>query len=217
MIERLPESWVPPGHVQEIRTLMRMRHRMVEERSSYLQRIHAQLFHNGCPRQEELLSAEVRERLRNLDLPGTARKVLGVCLKMVEHINAELEPIEAQLRGYPRTQAGCRALMNHNGVGKLTSVTLLSELGDTRRFSNARKAVRFAGLDVTVHGSEEKRAAGKLSRQGSPAVRKATYEASKVAYSKGSPDHEYYLHTKERIGTNRVAPSIARKLIEVRS
>ena len=88
MIERLPESWVPPEHIQEIRTLMRMRHSMVEERSAYLQRIHAQLFHHGCPRQEkELLSAEGREHLQKLDLPGAARKVVGGCLKMVEHIN----------------------------------------------------------------------------------------------------------------------------------
>jgi transposase len=111
VIERLPESWVPPEHIQKIRTLMRLRHSMVEERSAYLQRIHAQLFHNGCPRQEkELLSTEGRERLGSLDLPGAARKVVEVCLKMIEHINEELEPIEARLRAYARQQAGCRAL-----------------------------------------------------------------------------------------------------------
>jgi transposase len=169
VIERLPESWVPPEHIQQIRTLMRMRHSMVEERSAYLQRIHAQLFHNGCPRQEkELLSTEGRERLGSLDLPGAARKVVEVCLKMIEHINEELEPIEARLRAYARQQAGCRALMAHYGVGELTSVALLSELGDTGRFSSSKQAVRFAGLDVSVHSSDEKRAAGKLSRQGPP-------------------------------------------------
>jgi transposase len=169
VINRLPESWVPPEHIQEIRTLMRMRHSMVEERSAYLQRIHAQLFHNGSPKQEkDLLSAEGREHLQNLDLPGASRKVVELCLRMIEHINEELEPIEAQLRSYARAQAGCRALMNHYGVGELTSVALFSELGDTGRFSSSKKAVRFAGLDVTVHSSDEKRAAGKLSRQGSP-------------------------------------------------
>src|SRR5918992_1117499 len=77
VIERLPESWVPPEHIQEIRTLMRLRHTMVEERSAYLQRIHAQLFHNGCPKQEKhLLSAEGRERLEDLDLPAAARRVV---------------------------------------------------------------------------------------------------------------------------------------------
>lgn len=214
MIERLPESWVPPEHVQEIRTLTRMRHGMVEERSAHLQRIHAQLFHNGCPKQEKnLLSAEGRERLENLDLPAAARKVVEVCLKMIEHINEELSSIEAELRAYARAQSGCKALREHYGVGELTSVALFSELGETRRFSSSRKAVRFAGLDVTVHSSDEKRAAGKLSRQGSPVLRWAAYEAAKGAYRKSSPDHEYYLHTRERIGTNRAALSIARKLI----
>jgi transposase len=214
VIERLPESWVPPKHIQQIRTLMRMRHGMVEERSAHLQRIHAQLFHNGCPRQEkELLCAEGRERLRGLDLPGAARKVVEVCLRMIEHINEEISPIEAQLRAYARAQSGCRALMEHYGVGELTSVALFSELGDTRRFSSSRKAVRFAGLDVTVHSSDDKRAAGKLSRQGSPVLRWAAYEAAKGAYRKSSPDHEYYLQTRERVGTNRAALSIARKLI----
>lgn len=214
VIERLPESWVPPEHVQEIRTLMRMRHSMVEERSAYLQRIHAQLFHNGCPKQErELLSAEGLQCLQNLELPAAARKVVEVCLKMIEHINEEMEPVEAELRSYARAQAGCRALMEHYGVGELTSVALFSELGDTRRFSSSRKAVRFCGLDVTVHSSDEKKAAGKLSRQGSPVLRWAAYEAAKGAYRKSSPDHEYYLQTRERIGTNRAALSIARKLI----
>lgn len=81
LIDWLPESWVPPEHVQEIRTLMRLRHSMVEERSAHLQRIHAQLFHNGCPKQEKnLLSAEGRKRLENLNLPAAARKVVEVAL-----------------------------------------------------------------------------------------------------------------------------------------
>jgi transposase len=216
MIGRLPESWIPPGHIQEIRTLMRMRHTMIEERTGYQQRIHAQLFHNGFPQEKKnLLSIEGRARLeRSLGLPAAARKVVDLSLKMIDHINEELEPIEAELRTYARSQAGCRALMEHyHGVGELTSVALFSELGDTRRFSSSKKAVRFAGLDVTVHSSDDKRAAGKLSRQGSPVLRWAAYEAAKGAWRKGSPDHDYYLRTKERIGGNRAALSIARKLI----
>ena len=53
VIERLPESWIPPDHIQEIRTLMRLRHSLIEERTTHKQRIHAQLFHNGYPRQKQ--------------------------------------------------------------------------------------------------------------------------------------------------------------------
>jgi transposase len=74
-IERLPESWIPPEHIQEIRTLMRMRHAMIEERSAYQGRIHAQLFHNGYLQQRNVLAAQRRERLQNMELPAAARKV----------------------------------------------------------------------------------------------------------------------------------------------
>src|SRR5215213_3667234 len=212
VIDSLPESWIPPDDIQEIRTLMRLRHSLIEERTTHKQRIHAQLFHNGYPQQSNLDSIESRAHLEDMDLPAAARKVVDLSLAMIEHINEELEPIEAELRAYALWQAGCRALMEHYGIGELTSVAMLAELGDTRRFSSSKKAVRFAGLDITVHSSDDKRAAGRLSRQGSPVLRWAAFEAAMVARRRGSPDHDYYVETKERIGTNRAALSIARKL-----
>lgn len=163
VIDRLPESWVPPEHIQEIRTLIRLRHSMIEERSGHQQRIHAQLFHNGYPQEHNLLAAERRERLEKLELPEAARKAVDLSLAMIDHINEELEPIEAELRAYARAQTGCQALREHYGIGELTSVAMLAELGDTRRFSSSKKAVRYAGIDITVHSSDGKRAAGKLS------------------------------------------------------
>jgi transposase len=213
VIERLPESWIPPQHIQEIRTLMRFRHSLIEERTTHKQRIHAQLFHNGCPQQENLDSREGRAHLEEMELPAAARKVVDLSLAMIEHINEELEPIEEELWSYAHSQAGCKALMEHYGVGELTSVALLSELGDTRRFSSSKKAVRYAGFDITVHSSDEKRAAGKLSRQGPPILRWAAFEVAKRAWRKASPDHGYYVHNRERIGATRATLCVARKLI----
>ena len=170
VIDRLPESWIPPDHIQEIRTLMRLRHSLIEERTTHKQRIHAQLFHNGYPRQSNLDSIEGRAHLEDMELPGAARKVVDLSLAMIEHINEELAPIEKELRAYARSQAGCKALMmTHYGVGELTSVALLSELGDTRRFSSSKKAVRYAGMDIkpsTVPTTNGRRAssAGRVRR-----------------------------------------------------
>ena len=59
------------------------------------------------------------------------------------------------LRAYARQQPGCRALIDQiYGIGELTSVTILAELGDARRFHNSRDAVRYAGLDITVYQSD---------------------------------------------------------------
>jgi transposase len=213
LIGRLPESWIPPEHIQELRTLVRLRKSLLEDRTAWQQRIHAQLFHNGYPQERNLLARESRERLERLEVPPSARKMVDHALSMIDHINEELAPIEKDLRSYARRQAGCRALMEHYGIGELTSVAMLSELGDSRRFSSSRKAVRYAGLDVTVSESDDKRAPGKLSRQGAPVLRWAAFEAAQVARRTGSPDHDYYVHTKERLGSSRACLAIARKLI----
>src|SRR5215208_4485844 len=149
VIDRLPESWIPPDHIREIRTLMRLRHSLIEERTTHKQRIHAQLLHNGYPQISNLDSMEGRAHLEDMELPAAARKVVDLSLAMIEHINEELAPIEKELRAYARSQAGCKALMTHYGVGELASVALLSELGDARRFSSSKKAVRYAGMDIT--------------------------------------------------------------------
>ena len=101
---------------------MRLRHSLIEERTTHKQRIHAQLFHNGYPRQSNLDSIEGRAYLEDTELPTAARKVVDLSLAMIEHINEELAPIEKELRAYARSQAGCKALMAHYGVGELTSL-----------------------------------------------------------------------------------------------
>jgi transposase len=96
----------------------------------------------------------------------------------------------------------------------MTSVVILAELGDTRRFSSSREAVRYGGMDITVHASDKRRAPGHLSRQGPPALRWALYEAAQAARRPGSPDRDYYLQAAERLGGNRACLALARKLLK---
>ena len=106
---------------------------------------------------------------------------------MIDALDAQIAPLDKQLRAYARRQSGCKALMAHYGIGELTSVAILAELGDCRRFSSSRHAVRYAGLDITVYQSDQRRAPGHLSRQGPPALRWALYEAALVARRAGRP------------------------------
>ncbi len=69
---------------------MRLRHSLIEERTTHKQRIHAQLFHNGYPQQSNLDSIEGRTHLEDMELPAVARKVVDLSLAMIEHINEEL-------------------------------------------------------------------------------------------------------------------------------
>jgi transposase len=214
LIGQVPESWIPPAHILELRSKVRLRHTLGEQRSEWQQRIQAQLYHHGVPRRRQLLTGDNRAWLDELDLPDAARLQVQVALRMVDQLRSEIEPIERDLRAYARRQPGCRALMSHYGIGELTAVTILAELGDVRRFGSSRRAVRYAGLDITVSQSDQRRAPGHLSRQGPPALRWALYEAAQVARRPSSPDRTYYEQASERLGGNRACLAIARKLLQ---
>ncbi|MGH7377902.1 MAG: IS110 family transposase [Candidatus Methylomirabilales bacterium] len=210
---RLPESWIPPAHVQQVRTLVRLRKALLDQRTAWYQRLQAQLFHHGLPRLGPLSSDERRAWLDEIELPYASRQVAAVALRSIDQINAEMTPIDAHLQWIARRQPGCRALDREiYGVGWLTAVAIWAELGDVRRFGSSRKAVRHTGLDVTVHSSDGKRSPGHLSRQGPEVLRWALYEAAMCSARPGSPDHAYYLDVKARQDAGRAFLSQARRV-----
>jgi transposase len=215
LIGRLPESWIPPGHLLDLRAQVRCRHTLVHQRTEWQQRMHAVLYHHGVPHARKLLTLANRERIAALELPAAAREQLTIALEMIDAIDTQIGPVDLALRAYAHKQPGCRTLIDEiYGIGPLTSVTILAELGDARRFQNSRDAVRYAGMDITVHQSDARRSAGHLSHQGPPALRWALYEAAQAARRPNSPDRAYYEQLAERIGGNRACIAIARKLLK---
>jgi transposase len=214
MVGRLPESWIPPQHLLELRARVRLRHTLVDQRREWQQRMQAVLYHHGVPPRRWLMTSESRAWLARLGLPPAAREQITVALSMIDAHDAQLVPLDQELREYAKRQPGCRALMSHYGIGPLTAITILAELGDARRFSSSREAVRYAGLDITVYQSDARRAPGRLSRQGPSALRWALFEAAQCARRSRSPDHAYYLETAARLGGNRACLAVARKLLK---
>jgi transposase len=210
---RLPEAWAAPEEILELRQRVRLRKTLVDERTAWQQRIHALLFHHGIPRPPALLSGAGRARLDAVQLPPSGRQALDVAVAMIDACEVQLAPLDHELARYARHQPGCLALMEMYGVGTLTSTAILAELGDARRFSSSRHAVRFAGLDITVYSSAEHRAPGRLSRQGSTLLRWAVYEAAQTAARPGSLDHAYYQTLAARLGKTRAKLALSRKLL----
>jgi transposase len=165
----------------------------MDERRAWQQRIHAQLFHQSCPPIRALLSVAGRDALAQAELSAAGRQYVDTALRCIDELTVEIDPVRGQLINFARRQVACQALQARQyGVGWLCAAIMWAEIGDARRFSSSDQLVRFAGLDVTVYSSDAKRSPGHLSRQGSPELRWAAFEAAKSAARRGSPDHGYY-------------------------
>ena len=216
---RLPECWIPPAQILEYRALLEAYHDLRRAHTAWVQRIHAVLFHQGAPplgegalRTEPGLEALRAAAAAHLSAAGQLQ--VATALDMLAATEAQLGPLRHQLRDAARHLMGAKVLAERlYGVGPLTGLALTCWLGGAGRFSSSRKAVRFTGLDITVHSSDRKGPPGRLSRQGPPVLRWAVYEAGKTHARTSAPDHGYYAAVADRKNTKRAALSEARKIV----
>ena len=210
----LPESWIPPAVVLERRELVRVYKTLIDQRSQWCQRIHAELYQQGAASIGGGVRTEsARAAVSAAELSPAGRRRVEIAYSMIDATDIQVEPLKAELVAFGRRQPACRALAEANfGISALLAVVIWTELGDCRRFSRSRQAVRHAGLDVSVDASDRRRANGHLTRQGPQILRWALFEAAQCACRPTSPDRDYYARVRERHNAKIAALSVARLL-----
>jgi len=216
---RLPECWIPPEQVLEARALLESCHDLRREHTAWLQRIHSVFFHHGAPAMGEGILSSIggpaaARTTAAAHLSPAGQQQVTIALAMMTCLEDQMHGLRHQLLDTARHLKGPRVLAAQlYGVGLLTALALTCWLGGAGRFSSARKAVRFAGLGITVSSSDRKGPPGRLSRQGPPVLRWALYEAGKARARASAPDHACYAQVKDRKTGKRAALSEARKII----
>jgi transposase len=141
-----------------------------------VQRIHAVFFRQGAQalgegtlRGTEGLAAARAAAAAHLSPAG--QRQVATALAMMACLEDQMHALRHQLLHAARHLQGAKVLAGRlYGVGPLTALALTCRPVGAGRFSSARKAVRFTGLDITVHSSDGKGPPGRLSRQGPPAA-----------------------------------------------
>jgi transposase len=214
---RLPECWIPPSRILECRALLETYHDLRAEHTAWVQRIQAVFFHQGAPALGALRTEHDIEAVRAAaacHLSPAGQLQVATALAVLAELETQLEALRHRLVDAARHLTGAKVLAERlYGVGPATALALTCWLGGAGRFSSSRKAVRFAGLDITVYSSDSKRSPGRLSRQGPPVLRWAVYEAGKTHARASAPDHAYYAQVRDRKDGKRAALSEARKIL----
>jgi transposase len=213
---RLPGCWVPPSRILECRALLEAYHDLRAEHTAWVQRVHAVFFRQGAPALGALRTGRDIEAARAAacHLSPAGQLQVATALDVLAALEERLDVPRRQLLQAARSLTGARALASRlYGVGPVAALAMTCWLGGAGRFSSSRKAVRFAGLDVTVWSSDRKGPPGRLSRQGPAVLRRAVYEAGKTRARASAPDHAYYAAVKDRKDGKRAAISEARKVL----
>jgi transposase len=204
----LPEAWIAPAGVRQLRAMLRHRAQLVRLRTLLRNRIHAVLADHGHGRPEGCWSGPGRAWLASLELPAVSREVIDDDLALIDALQTPIDRLDWEVHQRAKTDPRVKVLTQLPGVGPFTALVLLAEIGEVSRFGSARKLAAWAGLTPTVRGSDRTVRHGHISKQGSVWARWVLCEAAQTA--KRHPD---FAAIARRRGKKIATTAIARKLL----
>jgi transposase len=208
----LPEAWIAPPPVRQLRALLRHRAQLVRLRTLLRNRIHAVLADHGHDRPEGCWSGPGRAWLASLPLPAVSREVVEDDLALIDALQQPIDRLDWEVHQRAKAEPAVKVLTQLPGVGPFTAMVILAETGDISRFGSARKLAAWAGLTPTVRGPDRTVRHGHISKQGSAWLRWILCEAAQTA--KRHPDFAAtYQAIARRRGKKIATTAIARKLL----
>jgi transposase len=208
----LPEAWIAPQAVRDQRALLRHRAALVRTGTALKNRIHAVLADRGVRVPQRLWSKAGRAWLAQLDLPPAPRVIIDDCLAVIDQLIPIITRLERDLLAHAKPDPRVQALMALPGIGRITAMTLVAEIGDIARFPTARKLCAWAGLTPQVRNSDRTIRHGHITKQGSAAVRFVLEEAAEQAKMR-PPFARFYAQCAARRGRHIATVAVARKLL----
>ena len=215
----IPQVWVPPPPVRELRVLVAHRQRLVRQRTQACNRLHSVLHaHQILPPAGRLGSAGQQAWWDQLELPPLVQLRVQQDLTILQTVERLITTVDAELTRLSTQDPWKEAvpfLMQLPGFAVVTSMTLLAAIGDITRFPSAKKLVGYIGLGASVHDSGQTHRSGPITKQGRRELRTVLVEAAWSAV-----DHHPYWHAEfERLvpslGKGKAIVALARKLLVV--
>jgi transposase len=180
----LTSVWVPDVEHEALRDLSRAREAARDARHQARQQLRKLLLRLGIaePSGTTAWSQGYWAWLKTVRLAQPLQQiVLEDAIETVAAGTARLQRLEQQVERAATTGRHApliAALQSLRGVGVITAVTLVAELGDLGRFPTARPLMAYVGLVPSEHSSGESQRRGRITKAGNSHVRHVLVQAA---------------------------------------
>ena len=213
----VPEVWVPPVPVRELRSLLAHRQRLIQQRTRTRNRLHSVLHrHNLTPPPGDPFHPDHQAWWQALPVSPTEGLRLRQDWASLAHVAGQIDEVDQEverLSGNAPWVGQVPFLLQLPGFGLLTTMTILAAVGDITRFPSAKKLVGYAGLGAGVHRSGQTDHGGHITKQGRSELRWVLVEAAWSAVRWHPYWQAEFARLARRRGERRAIVAIARKLL----
>jgi transposase len=210
---RLPESWIAPPEVRELREAVRYRHKIVEARANAKAQVHGVLGKAGVKVPvSDLFGVAGNKLLDSVAIDGLYLVRVESLRDLIVLHDREIAMLDRliarRLDGHP----GYEAIQAIPGIGKVLAAVFVAEIGDVTRFERPEQLASWAGMTPLHRESDTTVRRGRITKQGSQLVRWAAVEAAMRprSYSWLKSD---YRRLSARRGKKIAAVAVGRKIL----
>lgn len=215
----VPDVWVPPQHVRDLRQLLSQRRQLVETHTQIVNRMHSvahrhHLQHERGKRFNEKNTAWQKDRRLSrieqfqLDLEMENRAYLE---KQISRIGEEV----AKMSHQKPWAENMTYLMQLPGFGVITAMTVLAAIGEIERFGTAKHLASYSGLTGGLDQSGTKLVQKGITKEGRKELRWAMVEVARRAVKSDPLWKKRFQEMEKRMHRNQATVAIARRLLEL--
>jgi transposase len=175
---RLPEAWIAPHQVRELREITRYRIKLVKLRTSCKDQVHGVLAKLGIPVPcTDIFGTAGSAWLDELGLPQPYAGKVTSLRHLAGELTAEITMLSEVVASLLAGDRGYQVIQQLPGIGPVLAAVIVAETGEVTRFKNAGQLCSWAGLTPRHRESDIKVTRGHVTKQGSRLLRWALTEA----------------------------------------
>jgi Transposase IS116/IS110/IS902 family len=213
---RLPEAWIAPPAVRELRELVRHRAKLVHARTSLRCQVHAVLAGQGVQVPvSDLFGVQGSKLLAELQLPVPYRYRIDSLLRLMEAFDREIDQTTSVTTERLRQDPGFLAVQTIPGVGPILGAVFVAEIGDVHRFPEPSRLASWAGFDAEALRVRHHRAPRSDHQAGQPTGPLGCGGGGGQRTEKGSRLAAVRDRVAARRGRNIGTVAAARELVEM--
>jgi transposase len=215
---------VPEPTLEADRALVRQRFRIMKDVTRTKSRVKSLLFQFNISIPGRFTACQTRSWskvyinwLKELPLEHSSlKRTLENYLRIGELQREELLSVNRQVRSLSQSdtyRGNYNLLISIPGIGFLTAMTFLTQIGDIRRFKSLDDLCNYIGLVPMMHGSGDKMHIGKLINRGRKELKIMIIEAAWDAVRLDPALMSKFNELTKRMNKNKAIIRIARKLV----
>jgi transposase len=212
----IPESYVPPRELREIKALIRHRASIVKIRTMVKNKVHALIDKHGITSNySDTFGKGGIEWLKSIELPSLDRLMLNNHLQHIESLSQQIKRVDEEIRIKASQDEDVKLLLSMTGIDVYTALLIRSEIGRIDRFPDYKKLVSWTGLAPSLHQSGSIEYHGSITKQGSRMLRWIMVEAARVAVNHDERMRTFYERVKHRRGDQKAIIAVANKMLKI--